>query len=329
MVRRPTSASASAFAPSGAARVHSSVLLGLFALGCSDYGFHGEAKPSAPAEDSAAPEPAPDPADSVDSAPPDEGPPPVDTAVSEPEACACPEGFEPLPADDGCLRRVELEPTFLGAPAPVCPLIPHPDYGMHGARYPGGAVVTDDYWGEDDGVPDGRMNAAGVWACAADGVSPGYDPVGEWIGFSVCVTLDAPGDYLLGLGGDNRMRFAVDGVELRADADDDTFNFKYWWMVPVRLSSGAHIISIEGYNAGGPAGLGAELSGPFPAGSLIDDAAMIAQDARGAIVWSAADSLGGTFALGETRGWSCPDGSVLDLCADAPVCVSEERTDCL
>jgi len=302
-------------------------------LGCTEYQFESKqdsevgAEESSPSTDPVVPETTPPTVDSGDSGGTAET---IPDDSSEPEtACACPEGFTALPGDDGCIRRTELEPEFRGESYAVCPLIPHPDYGMYGAQYPDGTIVTDDYWGDDDHTPDGRMNTTGVWACAADGVSPGYEPVGEWIGFSVCVDIDEPGEYLLGLGADNRMRFSVDGVELLHNTDDDTYNFKYWWMFAISLSSGSHIIEFEGYNAGGPAGMGAEISGPFSAGALADDAGMIAQDYAGSLHWSAADSLGSTFALGETSGWSCPDGMALDLCADAPVCYSEETAPCL
>ena len=308
-------------------------LVAVLLVGCTEYAFEPKLEAEAGTADTAVlvePE---------DSAPPDDTEPPVDSGEgggtlppvdsAEPEdSCACPEGFTTLPAGDGCARRTEESPTFLGDAYAVCPLIPHPDYGMYGARYPGGTVVTDDYWGDNDGVPDGRMNATGVWACAADGVTPGYEPVREWIGFSVCVQIDTPGEYLLGLGADNRMRFSVDGVELHHNTDDNTDNFKYWWMFPLSLSSGPHVIEFEGYNAGGPAGLGAEISGPFATGTLTDDASMIAQDYAGKLHWSAADSLGSTFALGETSGWQCPDGMALDLCADEPICYSEEQVPC-
>jgi hypothetical protein len=299
-------------------------------LGCSEYEIHPKVEdPVAP--DTAAPQETAEPQETglpPDTSPPEDSAPAVDTSVSE-GGCECPEGYAALPADDGCFRRNEVEPTFLGASYAVCPVIPHRDYGKYGARYPGGTVITDDYWGEDDGLPDGRLNATGVWACAADGVSSGYEPVDEWIGFSVCVNVEVPGEYLLGLGADNRMRFSVDGVELLYNTDDNTENFKYWWMFPISLSSGPHIIEFEGYNAGGPAGMGAEISGPFLAGSLSDDAGMVAQDYAGSLVWSASDSLGSTFALGESSGWSCPDGMALDLCAEEPLCYSEEQTDCL
>jgi len=310
--------------------LRASVLLGsciLGSSGCTEYTVGPKGEPEAGTETPESTGDTSPPTDSGETDPP-EGTTDVEPGdTSEPE-CSCPEGFTPLPADDGCVRRTEAEPEFLGESYAVCPLIPHPDYGMYGARYPGGTVVSDDYWGDNDGVPDGRMNTTGVWACGADGASSGYAPVGEWIGFSVCVTIDEPGEYLLGLGADNRMRFSVDGTELLHNTDDNTDNFKYWWMFPVSLSSGSHVIEFEGYNAGGPAGLGAELAGPFAHGSLTDDASMVAADYAGSLYWSAADSIGSTFALGETSGWSCPDGMVLDLCADEPVCSAEETVPC-
>jgi hypothetical protein len=299
----------------------------LWSIGCTEYNVGPKTEPETGTEE---PEETADTDATADTAESDT---PGDTTDIEPgdtgeSACSCPDGYTPLPGDDGCVRRTEVAPEFLGESYAVCPLIPHPDYGMYGARYPGGTVVTDDYWGDDDGVPDGRMNVTGVWACGADGVTPGYDPVNEWIGFSVCVDIDEPGEYLLGLGADNRMRFKVDGVELLRNTDDNTENFKYWWMFPISLTSGTHIVEFEGFNAGGPAGLGAELAGPFAHGSLTDDASMVAADYAGSLYWSASDSLGSTFALGETNGWSCPDGMALDLCADEPVCSSEETVPC-
>lgn len=254
--------------------------------------------------------------------------PPPDPATPA-EACPCPDGYTALPADDGCVARTEVPAVFSGAPFDVCPLIPHPDYSRLGARYPGGLVVADAYFGLDNQLADGRMNATGVWACDPTTGMAGAEPVNEWIGFSVCVDIATPGDYLLGLGADNRTRFAVDGVLFREDASDNVLNFQYWWVTPVQLTSGTHIVSFEGFNESGPAGLGAEIAGPFPAGSLVDDAAMAAADYAGNLVWTAADAVGSTFALGETNGWSCPDGMALDLCAAEPVCYAEDVVPCL
>jgi hypothetical protein len=246
-----------------------------------------------------------------------------------PAICSCPNGYSPLPADDGCVSRTEVPAVLVGTPFDVCPIIPNREYSRFGARYPGGLGVANSFFGLDNSIPDGRMNATGVWACDPNTGLAGSSPVNEWIGFSVCVDIDTPGDYLLGLGADNRTRFAVDGVILHEDRNDNFQNYQYWWIRPIRLTSGTHIVSFEGYNADGPAGLGADIAGPFPAGSLTNDAAMAAADYAGNLVWTAADAVGSAFALGETRGWSCPDGLVLDLCAAEPVCSAEDVVPCL
>jgi hypothetical protein len=290
----------------------------LVAAACSDYEISPKGSTEAvPVEETEPPTTTPGPTT----------PPTVPTTPTE--ACLCPDGYTALPADDGCAARTEVPAVFAGSPLDVCPLIAHPDYSRLGARYPGGLVVADAFFGLDNLLADGRMNATGVWACDPSTGLAGANPANEWIGFSVCVDIATPGDYLLGLGADNRTRFAVDGVLLREDPSDDVLNFQYWWVTPVQLTSGTHIVSFEGFNAGGPAGLGAEIAGPFPVGSLVDDAAMAAADYAGNLVWTATDAVGSTFALGETNGWSCPDGMALDLCAAEPVCYAEDVVPCL
>ena len=39
-------------------------------------------------------------------------------------------------------------------------------------------------------------------------------PIDEWIGFSRCINVPTDGEYLIGLAGDNRIRFAVNGEML-------------------------------------------------------------------------------------------------------------------
>ncbi len=251
-----------------------------------------------------------------------------DPGPDESAECGCPEGFSVADDESHCFRETETPAVASGAVVDVCPITPYVTYGKFGARYPGGAAVRDTYWGQDDGISNGRLNAVGVWGCASSGSGlAGSAPVGSWIGFSVCVDVVADGDYLVGLGGDNRVRFAVDGAQVMEQTDDDTRNFNYWWMHAVPLAAGTHILDIEGYNAGSLAAFGAEIAGPFPSGSLTDDAAMQAADYAGSIVWSTADAIGNAFPIGDSVSWECPDGAVLRGC-EAPVCVAREEVPC-
>ena len=124
------------------------------------------------------------------------------------------------------------------------------------------------------------------------------------------------------------MRFAVDGTQVMEQTDDNTRNFNYWWMHTISLTAGTHIVDIEGYNAGVIAAFGAELSGPFPAGTLSDDAAMQAADYAGQLVWATDDAIGSAFPIGDSVSWECPDGTELEGC-EAPMCVGREEVPCL
>ncbi len=253
----------------------------------------------------------------------------TDTNEQGGDDCTCPEGFEAREDDSECFREFTEPAIPTGDSYEVCPTSGNEVYGIYGAYYPGGSVVKDTYWGDNDGTPNGRLNEIGVWGCTTSGVpTTGTSPTNTWIGFSVCVELDEPGDYILGLGADNRMRFRVDGVEVFAQTDDDVANFRRWWLNTVELDAGSHEIEIEGYNAGSIGAFGAELAGPFTSGSISDDESMMAVDYDANILWNTADAIGSAFPIGDDVGWECPDGTTFDNCADEPECTGEEVADC-
>lgn len=255
---------------------------------------------------------------------------PIDTGVVEETGdCECPEGFEPRPADDGCERESTVPATQIGEPGEICAIDPYFAYGMFGARYPDGLSVQDSYWGQNDSVNNGRLNASGVWACEGSTGQAGSNPVREWIGVAVCLEVDEPGDYLVGLGADNRFRMSLDGALAFEKDEYHTRVFNYWWMQPLSLPSGKHVLELEGYNDGSIAGFAAEIAGPFPAGSLVDDASMSAVDYANSLVFTTASLPGSRFVLGENSGWTCPDGSTYDACAEEPECVVLESAACL
>ena len=97
-------------------------------------------------------------------------------------------------------------------------------------------------------------------------------------------------------------------------------------MIP--LASGLNIIEMEGWNQSQAASFGADIYGPFPAGSIVDDATMSAADYQGNVLWSTLDMIGEPFSIGEASGYSCPDGFVVNLCGDAPTCTRIERVPC-
>jgi hypothetical protein len=243
------------------------------------------------------------------------------------DTCECPDGFQLSVNGDSCVRTDTVAATYSGSSFSVCRGDINTNYTALGAQYPNGLVETNTFWGDSYNNPNSRLNTIGVWACNASGAG-GTQPIDEWIGFSSCIEAPAAGDYLVGMGADNQIRFSVDGNLVFSKTGNSVANFRYWWMTPVTLSAGSHIIELEGRNNGSDAAFGAEIYGPFPAGSLSTDANMAAADAENNIIFSTGDMLGQNFHTGENSGYICPDGYAVNMCGEKPACTQTEEVAC-
>lgn len=248
------------------------------------------------------------------------------------DTCECPEGFEVNAAGDACERTTITEVTESETIYRVCEGNRIPQYTAGGAQFPGGLIVPNAFFGQNWATSTnglgGRLNQVGVWACDEEVAGRTQFPVGEWIGFATCIDIPEDGDYLVGMAADNNLRFSINGNLAFSLTNGNTSSFNYWWMNPIHLSAGAHTILLEGLNNGSEANFGAEIYGPFPAGSLTNDAAMAAADVENNIVFSTLDMLGGVFTTGESSGYSCPSGSSIDVCVDQFTCVEHRVTEC-
>ena len=243
--------------------------------------------------------------------------------------CECPDGWIPSSTAAECVRRFEIPAAFQGEPEHVCPSPTQVTYGMLGARYPDDFIVQDAHWGQDDGVSNGRMNDVGIWACDPGDVLAGQRPFDEWVGFQVCLDLPDTATYITGIGADNYGRLVVDGLTVWEKIGDDLENFNYWWMIPIELTAGDHVVELWGLNTGSKASLGVELYGPFDPSKVSDGPSMHALPLADSVVWSTREAVGATFQVGEDNGWYCPDARMtLSLCEPEPVCFIHERTDC-
>ncbi|APR83111.1 Hypothetical protein A7982_08460 [Minicystis rosea] len=252
--------------------------------------------------------------------------------------CQCPEGYTVTPAGDACFKESQVDPTQHATVYNVCQVDQNKVYGKFGAHVepggtaPGGTSEMNSYWGDGSAAPlDGRLNDVGIWACDGTSSTAGTEPLDEWIGFAVCLPIAVSGEYILGIAGDNQVRLDVDGTSVYSDTSSSTLAFNYWHLLPIHLTSGTHIIELRGRNDGQIAAFGAEISGPFAAGALTTDAAVLDETAYAAnLLWSTGNlPAGTTFQLGENSGWQCPDQTVLDLCADKPVCKHIEYVSCV
>jgi hypothetical protein len=185
--------------------------------------------------------------------------------------------------------------------------------------------ISDPFWGNDPaGSTDGRLNNVGVWVNEPPVIE------GEWIGFSRCITAATDGQYLIGLAGDNGIRFSVDGELLVENPWDGTIvqtqNFNYWWVWPIDLIAGEHSIVLEGYDNSGDASFGCEIIGPYPTGTFTTNTdfefftGTTGKNSYTAnTIFSSIDQVGSTF---DTQANTCPSGYTYDICSG--LCVKYE-----
>lgn len=238
-------------------------------------------------------------------------------------SCECPDGFTMTPAGDECIRVDSFAPAVNGTLYRACAADASVAYGWAGAQYPGGLIDNALAFFLD------RLNTVGVWACDPSTGAVGTNPIDEWIGFSVCLDVEQGGDYVVGMAADNRLRFRLNGAPTFTLGSSATANFNYWWMNPITLASGLNIVELEGRNDGLVAAFGAEIYGPFAAGSTATDASMAALNYPDNLFWSTLDVIGQPFLTGQASGYSCPDGYALNACEGEVLCTRIERVDCL
>lgn len=258
------------------------------------------------------------------------------TTTSTTDACICPQGYQVTPAGDACFRETHVDPVQNAVTYNVCHGEVSPYYGQNGAIVepgglsPGGTTESNPYWGEINNVPPytGRLNDVGVWACAP--TEPDWLPTNEWIGFTVCLDLQEAGDYVIGVAADNELEVKIDGALIYTATSAMLDAFTYWHLVTRNLSSGPHRVELRALNTWDIAAFGAEISGPFPVGSLNTDAAVLDEAAYDSHLVFSTGSLtpATTFALGENSGWSCPGQAALDLCAAQPTCTTIDYQPC-
>ena len=203
------------------------------------------------------------------------------------------------------------------------------------------AGVQSNLWG-CDGVSNptcgtyatgGRLNKVGVWAT-------GY-PDNTELPFTFCVDLENTKQYLIGIGGDNKIKIYIDNIlHVFLDATDTlhgtnnssvTRPFIHWHVFPITLPAGNHTIKVVGLNIDATRSFGAELYDidlPIFQATLLNPAVAtpncgnVEVDLTPYIVFSTGAYVGMNIPdpndpLGT---WNCPDGYTLDECTGVPTC---------
>ncbi len=261
--------------------------------------------------------------------------------------CICPEGYSPNPNGDGCFWQDEVPAVLSQTVYKVCEGDTNGSYAQHGTRF-STSLNASDFEVPDSGnaaatctnpavcisEPDldqGYLSEVGVWACDVN-------PLNTYLGFSTCLSLPEGGEFLVGIAGDNRVMMRLDGHTIYESVS--SLNFRSWNVLKVAVSSGEHILELFGQNFDGPVAFGAEIWGPFPAGSLTTPAAMrdtyvAAKSAENQpkLVFSTRNLRNSelTFdsSIDGASGYSCPEDFALDRCgSEVPTCVRRDETEC-
>ncbi len=266
----------------------------------------------------------------------------------DPSACNCPEGFAPNVAETVC-ERLSVVPTVNVTTHNVCAGFSEEGvYTTEGVRFSTSSNPSDFEFVStlnpgctnplvclevDTLTWRNRLGQVGVWTCPAPSFFSEQPPYNEWLGFSHCLDIDTAGDYLVGIAGDNEVLLRVDGNVVYQSVSPQ--NYATWNVLRLPLSAGTHVIELFGLNREAFAAFGAEIAGPFPAGSLTTPAAMRDAGYLDNIIWSTADMRTGPTQQFQTStgatassGLSCPAGFALDLCGAPAMCISDDVTTC-
>ena len=193
--------------------------------------------------------------------------------------------------------------------------------------------VQNEVWGKGTapcytGSTGGRLNIAGVWNTLY--------PADTELAFEFCITVEGPEtkQYMIGIAGDNYVKFYIDNVLavfLNAGNAFVSIPFRYWHAFPITLSPGTHTIKLAGLNFGAtPAAFAAEIYditlSQFQA-SLMTPAVSAGNCGTSPatlepyILFSTRSMVGRQVANPSTPGrWTCPEDTVLDLCNGIPSC---------
>jgi hypothetical protein len=221
-------------------------------------------------------------------------------------------------------------------------LIFNPGYNVNGTGSFTQIPYSNPFWVNGTGYPsypspsntEGPLNRSGIWTPTV--ANP------QTVGFSVCIDIPTDGVYYIGMGCDDFGQINIDGVTVLMqdktaliayfDAngyptpiglDPQQIGFNFWYIYPVTLIGGSHVIEIIGNNSSGTlpgaADLGCEVYNLTPA--EISAATSYASMGAG-LVFSSKNYVGMPIQLGSGgAGYSCPAGYSLKFCDSPPGCV--------
>lgn len=246
--------------------------------------------------------------------------------------CDCPPGYYPNEDKTECIKNTCVTPTNNGQPYRVVGTDGGPDntWGDEGTRiyeditskvFP--LVLTNNppIWDVKDNngsgtiitwVPPVLLNAF-INRFSAVGIWPNENPLNEWIGITICITVTEEKIYSLGMAADSQYILKHNGTQIIQNTTTGVSAYRLWSIYQITLPVGQHVFEFFALNLAGTGGLGFEV---YNADGLTLQT-ISPGSLPGVILFStqilAEQSAPAYFYLGDNA-YSCPPGYFLNDC---------------
>jgi hypothetical protein len=242
--------------------------------------------------------------------------------------CNCPSGYTPTIDGSRCVQY-----STTGATSPTTgdtlvakSLLSYGNFGTvlfstynsNGTYIDTPTFLTTSFWSNPNTTTtDGPLNRCAVWGSRTANA--------QEIGFSSCFNVAQQQTFYIGMAADNYCIVKLDGqVVVSQDVNalmtqfgtDAQVTFKYWFIYPVTMQAGKHVLEVIGHNESSAAAVGVEIYNNTAA------------EITGATSYStlnlfftSASQVGQPVTLGNLGvGYTCPAGWSLVMCDESPYC---------
>ena len=251
----------------------------------------------------------------------------------------CPEGFNPTPFDDACVKYTTTATTLNGNLLTAYTGSYDIENNFNGGQLFTGLSYPVGIVGSSDTVYDlsgntitpiytnpstpfyHRLNEVGIWS---------FGNSEEWYGLDYCLELEEPTTYYLGISAKRKSILKVNGELVFTSEPSDSSNgrdYSYWKIFEYNFYSGKNIIEVEGWSETTGGTLGFEIYSGNPT-SIITSPNESTLESYTIFSTKELITSGGTpngyFTINSENGYSCPTGYALDTCSGSPVCTKIE-----
>jgi hypothetical protein len=253
--------------------------------------------------------------------------------------CDCYEGYTPT-TDDRCVKTTTVAATppsdlqlsvakTYSQYSNYGSILFDTGYNLNGTTSAPYQIITTSFWKNiPNNTTDGPLNRCGLWAAI---VYSNQD-----VGFTYCLDVIVDKTYYVAVGCDNYAIIRVDGTTVVSQnvaaltaqfGASTSVTFKYWFIYPIYLTVGAHVIEMIGHNIDMIAALGAEIYDATK--NEIITATDYTTFSNAHILFSTKDMIGEYIEIGTGGlGYTCPTGYSLIMCQGDPHCINIDYIDC-